>query len=373
MDSDTRNAPNIMQPKKSGPPSEANLLLDKLLRTGFINARVLEVLPEQLRGDLANLTDKRQMLARLVQLELLTSYQADRIQNDNFQGMILGNYRVLGRLGGGKDGVVFRGEQRETGHKVAIKVLIPARDQDPKPMLRFFAERKTVAHLSHPGIVSALDIGESRSDDPDEPVLYYYVMELVPGLDLEQHVQRNGPMHPALACDMAYQVADALTEAHKHNLVHRDIKPSNIILTPEGRAMLLDFGVVRQFHSRQTVIGSLVGVLEWIAPEQLKDAHTVDIRADIYSLGCTLFWCLTAQSPNGLTRTPSTSQVSFQTQPREVRTVRSDISPGLDALVARMMALRPSDRFPDPRAVMAALIPFVSEKYALARASFAAR
>lgn len=274
------------------------------------------------------------MLARLVHFELLTSYQAERIRAGNVPGLILGNYRVLDRLGVGNAGVVFRGEHRQTGQKVAIKVLIPARDQDTKLMLRFFAERKTVAQLSHPGIVRALDVGETTSDDPDEPVLYYYVMEHVPGLDLEQLVQKNGPMQPSLACDVAYQAADALTEAHKQNLVHRDIKPSNIILTPEGRALLLDFGLVRQFHSRQTEMGSLVGMLEWIAPEQIKDAHGVDIRADIYSLGCTLFWCLTALSPHGAKGRPRTGLTQSQTllPPPRARALRKEITPELDAI-----------------------------------------
>jgi putative two-component system response regulator len=367
---DKRNPLNLMRSKDSGPPSEAEQLLEQLLESGLINPRALDALPVTSRAELAHLSHRRQMLARLVDFELLTAYQAERIRVGNLQGLILGNYRVLDRLGVGNDGVVFRGEHRETGQKVAIKVLIPARDLDSKSMLRFFAERKTVAQLCHPGIVRALDVGETTSDDPDEPVLYYYVMEHVPGLDLEQHVQKNGPMQPSLACEVAYQVADALTEAHKHNFVHRDIKPSNILLTPEGRAMLLDFGLVRQFHSRQTKMGSLVGMLEWIAPEQVRDAHAVDIRADIYSLGCTLFWCLTAQSPHGAKGSPRTGLAQVPPlPPPTVQTVRSDIAPELEAVVARMMAPLPDDRYPDPQAVMTALAPFVSEQYALAHLS----
>ncbi len=360
---DKRNALNLMRPENSGPTSEAEQLFEKLLQSGLINPLTLDALPPASRAELAHHSRGRQLLARLVDFQLLTPYQAERIRVGNAQGLIMGNYRVLDRLGVGNDGVVFGGEHRETGQKVAIKVLIPTRDRDPQRMLRFFAERKTVAQLCHPGIVRALDVGETTSDDPDEPVLYYYVMEHVPGLDLEQHIQKNGPMQPSLACQVAYQVADALTEAHKHNLVHRDIKPSNILLTPEGRAMLLDFGLVRQFHSRQTVVGSLVGILEWIAPEQAKDAHAVDIRADIYSLGCTLSWCLTAQSPHGAKGSPR-SGLAQALSPPSVRAVQSDIGPELAAVVARMMADRPEDRYPDPQAVMAALAPFISEKHA---------
>lgn len=360
-----RNVLNLMRPADAGPASEAALLLDKLLQSGFIDSPALEALPVMSRAELAHFSHSRQLLARLVDFNLLTSYQADRIRSGNVQAMILGGYRVLDRLGAGKDGVIFRGVQRETGQDVAIKVLIPTRDLDPQSMVRFFAERKTVAQLNHPGIVRALDVGETSSADPDEPVLYYYVMEHVPGLDLEQHVHKHGPMAPDLACAVAHQVADALTEAHQHNLVHRDIKPSNIILTPAGRAMLLDFGLVRQFNSRQTVLGSLVGMLEWIAPEQVQDAHAVDIRADIYSLGCTLFWCLTAQSPHGTqSPRPVLAQVPALRPPPSVRATRSDLTPELDAVVARLMAPLPGARYPDPQAVMAALAPFVSESHA---------
>jgi len=367
-DPDKRNPLNLMRPGNSGPASKTEQLLEKLLRLDLIDPLALDALPAVARGDLVRLTQVRQMLARLIELKLLTAYQAERVRIDNVQGLILGNYRVLDRLGVGSHGVVFRGEHRQTGQKVAIKVLIPTRDLDPKPMLRFFAERKAVAQLLHPGIVRALDVGETTSDDPDEPVLYYYVMEHVPGLDLEQHVQKCGPMPPSLACEVAYQVADALTEAHRHRLVHRDIKPSNIILTPAGRAMLLDFGLVRQCHSRQTVLGSLVGMLEWIAPEQVKDAHAVDIRADIYSLGCTLFWCLTAQSPYGEKGTPRTGLPQLQTSlpPPSIRHVQANLAPELEAVVARMMAPLPDDRYADPQVVMAALAPFVSQNYAIA-------
>ena len=356
---------NLMRAPGSEGPSEGDHFLEKLLLDGLINQQALDALPEKARAQLTHHAHPAHLLNRLVECELLTAYQADRIRSDKVQGLMLDKYRVLDRLGVGNDGVVFRGEHRETGQKVAIKVLIPPRDLDPKPMLRFFAERQMVGQLCHPGIVRALDVGEVTSDDPEEPVLYYYVMEHVPGLDLEQYVQKNGPMLPSLACEAIHQVADALTEAHKHHLVHRDINPSNILLTPEGRAMLLDFGLMRQFQSRQTEMGSLVGMLEWIAPEQAKDPRAVDIRADIYSLGCTLFWCLTGKSPYGGKDNPRAGLAQLQTllPPPSVQSVQCRISAELDAVVARMMAPLPDNRYPNPQAVMAALAPFVSDKF----------
>ncbi len=252
--------------KKPEPSPEVRKLLAKLLDSGLINPLALAALPSMSQAELNHVVNRDRLLIRLVDFKLLTPYQADRVGTGNLHGLVLGKYRVLDRLGVGNAGVVFRGEHCETAQQVAIKVLIPTRGADTEPMLRFFAERKTVAQLSHPGIVRSLDVGEAVSDSPDDPVLYYYVMEHIPGADLEQHVRKHGPLDPGLACDVAYQVADALTKAHKHNLVHRDVKPANILLTPDRRALLLDFGLVRQFDSRQTEPGTLIGLLEWIAP-----------------------------------------------------------------------------------------------------------
>ena len=107
----------------------------------------------------------------------------------------------------------------------------------------------------------------------------------------------TGRWPPAQACDLIYQVASALAEAHKHDLVHRDIKPSNVRVTPEGQAKLLDFGLARHFRHRLTEPGTLLGTIDYMAPEQMQDASSVDIRADIYGLGGTLFWCLTGRTP----------------------------------------------------------------------------
>src|SRR5205807_4245691 len=115
--------------------------------------------------------------------------------------------------------------------------------------------------------------------------------------DLEDLIESNGPVPVDQACSLIYQVASALSEAHAHNLVHRDVKPSNIRVTPDGQAKLLDFGLVRHFHHRMTEQGAVMGTLDYLSPEQAHDASSVDIRADLYSLGGTLYWCLTGRLP----------------------------------------------------------------------------
>ena len=167
-------------------------------------------------------------------------------------------------------------------------------------------------------------------------------------------------MPPARACQIIYQVATALEEAHKHNLVHRDIKPSNILLTAEDQAKLLDFGLVMHFRSRMTEPGVVLGTIDFMAPEQARDASSVDVRADIYSLGATFFWCLTGQTPFPAQENLMQDLVARMTRPApSVCSLRPDLAPELDAVVARMMALKPADRYPTPQAVTRALLRFI--------------
>jgi response regulator RpfG family c-di-GMP phosphodiesterase len=243
---------------------------------------------------------------------------------------------------------------------VAVKVLALAPDKHSKVLLRFLAEMRAVAQLQHPNIVGAIDSGEVPGPNADAPVLHYYVMEYVPGEDLERHVETHGPLAVAKACDLIHQVACALAEAHKHQLVHRDIKPSNILITPEEQAKLLDFGLARRFGNRQTEPGTLLGTVDFMAPEQARDASRADIRADIYGLGGTLFWCLTGRVPFASDDNAVQAMVRRMSQPPpSVRALRPDLPVELDAAVARMMATDPADRYPTPQAVMRALLPFL--------------
>src|SRR5436305_11845533 len=185
-------------------------------------------------------------------------------------------------------------------------------------------------------------------------------------------------MSPSRACAIAYQMASALGETHKYGLVHRDIKPSNIMLPGEDQAKLLDFGLTRHFGHRMTVPGTILGTIDFMAPEQARDASTVDIRADIFGLGGTLFWCLTGQLPFPFEGNPVEALTRRLTSAApSVRSVSPDLSAELDAVVARMMALRPDDRYADPGAVMQALLPFVrtstGEYQRLTALSFAGR
>jgi serine/threonine protein kinase len=179
-------------------------------------------------------------------------------------------------------------------NQVAIKVLPISPGQDPRMQSRFSSEMRIVARLRHPNIVSAMDCGRTIGNDPLAPVLWYMVMEYVAGHDLEEFVQGWGALPPAKACNIVHQTACALAEIHKFKLVHRDIKPSNILITEDEQAKLLDFGLSHQVDTHLTNPGTFLGTVDFMAPEQAHDASTVGIQADIYGLGGTMFWCLTA-------------------------------------------------------------------------------
>jgi len=330
------------------------------LESSLVLAEDWDQIPQALRDELRACTDTQSLLSRLVNHTLLTEYQSARVEAGTTFGLILGNYRVLDRLGVGGMGVVFRAEHILMRRQVAIKVLPLGPDQDQRILRRFLTEIRAIAQLQHPNIVAAFDAGQAGSQDANTPVLHFFVMEYVPGQDLEEYVTDNGPQSAAKACDLMHQVASALAEAHNHNLVHRDIKPSNIRITPEGQAKLLDFGLARHFRTGVTEPGVLLGTVDYMAPEQVQDAHGVDIRADLYALGGTLYWCLTGQPPfpsSGNVVRELTARV--KQQPPSVRVKRPDLPEELDAVISRLMALSPEDRYATPQAVMRALLPFL--------------
>lgn len=346
-------------------PGEAKLtpapvVLRRLLDAALISPDDWDNLPAPARADVTGCADPALLPPLLLRHGLLTQYQADCIESGRVEDLLLGNYRVLAPLGSGGMGVVYKAEHVHLRRPVAIKVLALSSDLDPRLAQRFLREMQVLARLQHPNIVAAVDAGILRRANRTVPALRYFVMEFIPGKNLEEVVRKNGPLPVAKACELVHQVAGALAEADRHQLVHRDIKPSNILITPEGKAKLLDFGLARHVPTRMTEPGTLLGSIDYISPEQACDAGAVDIRADIYGLGGTLFWCLTGQPPFASKEGLLQQVASRLTQkPPRTRASRLDTPEELDEIVARMMATRPEDRFLNPRAVMRALLPFL--------------
>jgi predicted Ser/Thr protein kinase len=209
---------------------------------------------------------------------------------------------ILELLGQGGMGVVYKARQRHLNRLVAVKILPPSADADPAFAERFTREAQALAQLNHPNIVQVYDFG--RTDE-----FFYFVMEFVDGLNLRALI-RGGHLEPAQALKIVPQICEALQFAHDEGIVHRDIKPENILIDKRGRVKIADFGLAKLLGRSPddlslTGTGQLMGTLGYMAPEQLQQAHTVDHRADIYSLGVVFYEMLTGQLPIGRFEPPS--------------------------------------------------------------------
>jgi serine/threonine protein kinase len=265
-------------------------------------------------------------------------------------------YRVLEVLGRGGMGVVYKAIHRLMDRVVALKVL--NRDLTARPGFaeRFRREVKAAARLAHPNIVTAHDADESGG-------VHFLVMEHVAGETLAAEVARRGPVPVREACDWIRQAALGLQHAHERGMVHCDIKPHNLVLTPTGQVKILDFGLARVLGDGgagpSLPSGTVLGTPDYVAPEQARDPAQVDIRADIYSLGCTLYHLLTGRPPFA-TGTPLQKLLAHQeAAPVPLASVRGDVPDPLTRIVDRMLAKDPRRRYPTPAQVAADLVPLV--------------
>jgi len=273
----------------------------------------------------------------------------------------LAEYKLLEKLGRGGMGVVYRALHTELDRIVAVKVLPLGQVDDDQAVARFKREIKAVGRLDHPNIVRAYDARESSGT-------HFLVMELVAGMDLADLVRRIGPLPIADACESICQAAVGLQHAHEHGLVHRDIKPSNLMVSDAGVVKILDMGLAR-FRSLQpadggmTMSGQALGTPDYMAPEQVQDSHSADIRADLYSLGCTLYFLLTGQAPfsGAAYRTAfdkMTAHVRGSVSP--VVHFRSEVPDRVVKVLDRMLAKDPGDRYSTPAELTEALEPFAA-------------
>ncbi len=339
--------------------------LKQLLNNSIVAFEDYEQLTETERAALDEAARMQDLVPQLLEKNLLTQFQADRIAAGKTFGLIVNNYRVLERLGAGTMGVVFKAEHVRLRKPVAIKILAPSYDRDERILSRFYSEIRAIARLQHPNIVAAIDAGATADVGLDTPPLHYLVMEYVPGQDLEEYIIDHGPISVTKACDIMYQVASALEESHRHQLVHRDLKPSNIRIMPDGQAKLLDFGLTQHRQHKLTEPGLLLGTLDYMAPEQAQDASNVDIRADLFGLGGILYWCLTGKLPfpGGGNVVENIARRQSEPPP-SLRRVRPELPPELDLVLAKLLAVKPEDRYATPRQAMSALLPFLKEEQA---------
>jgi serine/threonine protein kinase len=269
------------------------------------------------------------------------------------------DYEIVRELGRGGMGVVYLAENTLMGRPEVLKVVGRHRLERPGVGDRFLREIRSAANLHHPNIVtahSALRLGESL----------VLAMEYVEGLDLAKIVKTKGPLPIAHACSFIHQAALGLQHAHERGMVHRDIKPANLIVAREGKksvVKVLDFGLAKvtsegQDDSNLTREGQMLGTPDYIAPEQIRDAQSADIRADVYSLGCTLYYLLTGGPPFRGDHLWDVYQAHISMNASPLNLVRPEVPVELAAVVAKMMAKEPARRFQAPAEVARALTPF---------------
>ncbi len=268
-------------------------------------------------------------------------------------GARLAHFEIIDRIGSGGMGSVFLALDTHLQRYVALKILSPSQAREPNIIQRFLNEARSAARLDFDGIARVHFYGEDKG-------FHFIAFEYVTGTNVRDLIQSRGALHPAEAVNYTLQIAHALKHTSAAGVVHRDIKPSNIIVTPAGRAKLVDLGLARKESSESiddlTVAGTTLGTFDYISPEQAQDPRNVDVRSDIYSLGCTLFHMLTGEPPypqGTLAQKLLEHQQSYVPDPAS-RNRR--IPPELSAVVRKMMASDPKKRIQSPDALVRELL-----------------
>jgi serine/threonine-protein kinase len=302
--------------------------------------------PERLNralSEMRELDSLDQLVSGLVRRRLLTSWQHAMLCKGLWRGFFLGRYKLLRELGCGGMSSVYLAEHKYLRRRVAIKVLQQKRAANKSHLTRFYRESRATAALDHPNVVRVFDF------DIDGK-FHYMVMEYVSGSTLQALVDNGGAkaMNIDRAIGFMGQAAAGLAHAHSKGLVHRDVKPGNLLVSKAGVIKISDFGLTKICSTRDTSLtvddGSVLGTVDYLAPEQAMDSHEVDPRADVYSLGCTLYFALTGQPPFS-TGTMAVRLMNHQTKPV---TPLTEVRPGVPALVSElcqaMLAKKPDDR-----------------------------
>ena len=252
--------------------------------------------------------------------------------------VLLDRYEVGRLLGAGGMAEVFEGRDRLLARRVAIKVLQAQFVRDPSFLIRFKREAQAAASLSHPNIVGVYDTGS-------EDGTHFIVMEYVDGRTLKDVIRAEGPLYPERAAEICADVCSALAAAHARGLIHRDIKPGNVMLTPEGKVKVMDFGIARATTSETiTQTAAVVGTAQYISPEQAQ-GQTVDYRSDLYSVGCCLYEMLTGTVPFTGATPVAIAYRHVREDPTPPRQLNPDVPPPLEAICLKAMAKLPDNRY----------------------------
>jgi serine/threonine protein kinase len=338
--------------------------LANLRRSGLVSPEQLAAVADRLPD-----TPRGRVVARtLVDLGLITRFQAERLLVGRTGGFLLGQYRILDQLGRGGMGRVYKAEHRTMGRIVALKVLAPDLLRTDRAQELFLREVRAAARLVHPNIVTAYDANQVDGR-------YFLVLEYVDGPNLEQLVRKQGPLPVGQACDYARQITQGLQCAHALGMVHRDVKPANVLVQQRGLdgsegagiVKISDFGLARLCQPGDAASPNLtiltrenavLGTPDYLSPEQARDLHNTDIRSDLYSLGCTFYYLLAGQVPFPGGTTMEKLIRHGTEEPTPVTDLRPEVPPAVADIVARLMAKDPAERYQTPAELIAILEPF---------------
>ena len=303
--------------------------------------------------------DPRQATDDMIGDGILTNFQAEQFLLGKWRGFSIGKYKLLERIGVGGMGQVFLCEHMFMKRRVAIKVLPPAKAEQPAALGRFYREARAAGSLEHPNIVRTHDIDQDGN-------LHFIVMEYVDGSNLLEIVKKFGPMDCGRAAHYTKQVAVGLDFAFKSGVIHRDVKPGNILIDRKGLARVLDLGLARFFNDQSDMLTVkyddkiVLGTADYVAPEQVANSHAVDVRADVYALGATLYFLLAGHPPFP-TGTVSQKLLWHRTkEPTPIRQLRPEVPEGLAAILAKMMAKDPAVRYQSPAEIVNAITPWIT-------------
>ena len=364
-----------VHPEASPPITSAAGLVEMIRRCQLLAPREMSELENTLQSQFP---DPRKLARELLRLDWLTPYQANQLLLGRGD-LRLGSYLLLERLGEGGVGQVFKARHQFLNRVVALKVIRKELLEEQEVVARFYREIQVISQLSYPNIVHAYDAG------PCGPNLLL-AMECIDGTSLSRLVKERGPLPMGLACDYyVRQAALGMQYVHEKGLVHRDIKPSNLFVTTKGRVKILDLGLARfcqkvddpteqtlgqSAESSLTPLGAtMMGTPDYMAPEQALDFHRADIRADIYSLGCTLFYALTGQPPFPGGTLAQKLLRHQQVEPPAVMHGRGEMPAELNVVLRRMLAKAPEERYPTPLAAAQALAAFTRHDASAASAA----
>jgi serine/threonine protein kinase len=301
-------------------------------------------------------TNESSGLSQAIQQSPNSGVPGSSLNRAGMTGVRFLSYELGAKIGAGGMGTVHCATHIWLGRTVAIKFIAPQVLDCPEAVNRFRHEALAIGALDHPNIVRATDAGEFDG-------VHFLVTEFIDGEELTSLVRRLGRLEIADACEAIRQAALGLAHAHQRGLVHRDVKPSNLLLDRSGTIKLLDFGLARMAAGQTTLTstGQVIGTLDFLAPEQAKDARNVDPRGDQYSLGCTLYFLLTGGPPfDGPAYDTAASKLKahLTDRPRPVSELRRRVPLALVACLDRMLAKLPNDRFDSLANVADALAPF---------------